>query len=157
MLEKISKETPEKLIRILYYSKAIVAGSTADVAREYAGILSTAQNNNSRVGITGALMVSGGRFAQILEGPAIAVRNTFEKIRLDPRHRYPTLLKVEPVPSRMFGAWAMALAGSSLGESVSLSAATSLDQAVANPTTASDSLIASLLNLVQTSETPNMA
>jgi hypothetical protein len=157
MLQKIAAESPGKLIRILYYSRANITGSTTDIASAYVGILATAQKNNSRVGITGALMVSGGRFAQILEGPAVAVRNTFERIKLDPRHRYPTILKVEPVEGRMFGAWAMGLAGTCPGESVPLSAAASLDHAVTNPTDASDTLIALLLNLVQTSETPIVA
>ncbi len=154
MLEKLATESPERLIRILYYSKAIIDGSAAEIAQQYTAILATARRRNSSVGITGALMVSNGRFAQTLEGPAAAVRSTYNRIKLDPRHRYPTILKVEPIESRMFGAWAMALAGSRPGDSTPLHNIASLDRAVANPTSSSDTLVALLLNLVQTSSTP---
>jgi hypothetical protein len=157
MVQKLATESPGRLIRVLYYSKANIKGSPTDLAREYAQILATAQRNNSRVGITGALLASGNRFAQVLEGPADAIYSTFERIKLDRRHRYTTLLKAEPAVGRVFGSWAMALAGLGPGEAVSLGADTSLRRAITDPARASDPLIALLLNLVQTSETPNIS
>jgi hypothetical protein len=156
MIQKLATDSPGQLIRVLYYSKAVVGGSTDQLAREYVDILAAARRNNGRLGITGALMVSGGRFAQVLEGPAGIIYSTFERIKLDTRHRYATVLKAEPVTHRVFGSWAMALAGAGPGQSMPLGASTSLDRAITDSAGASDPLIALLLSLVQSSETPAM-
>ena len=157
MIETLAAETPGQLVWMLYYSKSTIAGSAVDRVREYVSILDAARRNNPREDITGALMVSQGRFAQILEGPAARVWTRFERIRLDPRHRFTTVLKASPSSTRLFGAWSMGLASSSPGAMLPLTADTSLDRAIADPTRASDALTQTLLQLVQSSSTPGIA
>jgi hypothetical protein len=115
MLEELAAKSPNPLIWVLYYSKVNLAGSTEEIALEYASILAKARHKNSREGITGAVVVSQGRFAQTLEGLAAALHRRYERIKQDPRHRFVTMLKVAPATERIFGSWAMTLAGSASG------------------------------------------
>jgi len=71
-------------------------------------ILLASRRNNSRDDITGMLLFNGKRFLQALEGPDELVTATYDRIKLDPRHRAPVLLSSKPITERQFGAWAMA-------------------------------------------------
>ncbi|HEV7268665.1 MAG TPA: BLUF domain-containing protein [Falsiroseomonas sp.] len=71
-------------------------------------ILAAARRNNSRVGVTGALLYSDRRFAQVLEGPPEAVEEIFESIQCDPRHDQIAVLEVSSPDSRAFADWSMA-------------------------------------------------
>ncbi|MGH1591417.1 BLUF domain-containing protein [Methylobacterium phyllosphaerae] len=48
-------------------------------------IVETSQSRNAQLHITGALVASRNRFAQILEGPRAGVDELMESIRRDPR------------------------------------------------------------------------
>ena len=126
--------------KLLYCSRNTIGGTADQQAGEIRQILASARANNSRRGITGALLFSGQCFAQVLEGPLDAVEATFERIQRDSRHGDVSLLEAGFVPQRDFPEWSMAFAGApdvgALGEGSSGFANFSYDQAVETPTAA---------------------
>lgn len=72
-----------------------------------AAILIKARANNRRDGITGALLYRGDRFVQILEGTDTVVRQRFEIIAADPRHRSINVIRELQIPERQFPQWTM--------------------------------------------------
>ncbi len=75
---------------------------------ELGALFSQARSNNKGRGITGALVLSGDWFVQVLEGEESAVREVFALISRDPRHDHVALLETATVPGRVFSRWAMA-------------------------------------------------
>lgn len=73
--------------------------------------MASALKNNPSLGVTGALLYSGGFFCQVIEGPQEVLEELFEAIQLDERHGHVTVLHFEPIQGRSFGEWAMAFAG----------------------------------------------
>lgn len=71
-------------------------------------ILARARQANASRGVTGALLYTGGHFAQVLEGPGEALAATMAGIALDPRHECVRRLIDSPLPERRFAAWSMA-------------------------------------------------
>lgn len=76
--------------------------------QEIDDILSASRRNNRRDEISGLLLYNGHRFLQVLEGPEASVKGTFDRIKLDPRHRASVLLSAKTVIDRQFGHWDMA-------------------------------------------------
>ncbi len=72
-----------------------------------AEILATSDRNNRRDGLTGALLVSGGRFLQVLEGAQQDLNRMLAKLDHDARHRHMRVLTRTRVDDRMFGQWTM--------------------------------------------------
>lgn len=71
-------------------------------------IARVSEENNLKHDLTGALMVSGGIFFQILEGPKEAVEDLWGKLLKDPRHKEILLLRSEEgLQSRLFPGWRM--------------------------------------------------
>lgn len=91
------------LHRILYIStsKGLLAPESLE------DILRASRANNAAADVTGLLLVGGKRCLQVLEGPADAVRATFDRISKDPRHFAIVKLDERPIESRSFGQWAM--------------------------------------------------
>ena len=104
---------PDELFRVLYVSRNRIAGPLDRLTSEIAGILATSRINNARAGITGALIVNSGFFAQVLEGPREAVEQVFEAIQQDRRHSDVQVLLATPITVRAFPNWAMAYVGQS--------------------------------------------
>lgn len=100
----------ETLYRLAYYSLNALPGDR-DAAAEVQRILEASRRNNARARITGALLFTRGRFAQILEGEYRAVERVFETIQNDERHTGVVALQFEAVPARGFGPWSMAYVG----------------------------------------------
>ena len=98
--------------RLVYYSRNRVPERDMD-AGAIEAILAASRTNNSKVGVTGALMFNSGCFAQVLEGPREAVEDTFERIQQDERHGDVSLLAFGPVPDRAFETWSMSFVGGS--------------------------------------------
>lgn len=93
-----------ELQRIVYCSRA----ARPDLAlAALAEILAVSDRNNRRDGLTGVLLISQGRFFQVLEGAAQDLDRTMNRIRLDPRHHDVELVSRHPIKSRRFGQWAM--------------------------------------------------
>jgi Sensors of blue-light using FAD len=73
------------------------------------GLLFTAaRSNNKRQHISGALLIQGGWFAQVLEGDERAVRELFARIEADPRHEGIWVIQSGMTGLRRFSRWAMA-------------------------------------------------
>ncbi len=103
----------EPLQRLVYCSRSRLVSGDPALADEIRRILGSSQRNNSRVGVTGALMFNAGWFGQVLEGPARAVEATFERIQCDDRHGDVALLQFAGVEQRAFPNWSMAFVGRS--------------------------------------------
>lgn len=72
-----------------------------------AGILASARPNNTRDGITGALICREDIYLQLLEGPQHAVTAAFDRIKRDDRHMDPLVLISCDAEERIFPGWAM--------------------------------------------------
>ncbi len=72
-----------------------------------AGILLDARRCNKRDNITGALIVRGDLYLQLLEGPKRAVEDCYMRIRQDDRHANPLTLMRRSIKTRLFPDWAM--------------------------------------------------
>ncbi|MEM6482772.1 MAG: BLUF domain-containing protein [Pseudomonadota bacterium] len=71
------------------------------------GILLDARRNNLRDEVTGALIVRGDLFIQLLEGPRRAVADCYARIRGDDRHVSPRKLMDRTITTRLFPGWSM--------------------------------------------------
>lgn len=107
------------MISILYVSKSLIAARDTDAV--IADILVRSRKWNAEVGLTGALIFTGTRFAQLLEGDRASVHDILEKIRLDPRHTDMFVFDEWPIERRVFRNWSMAYTGLShyIGRAVS--------------------------------------
>jgi hypothetical protein len=102
----MSNAHAQQVFRLVYRSHSRIAD--ADRVSELGEIFTTARTNNKRLGVTGALVVTGDAFAQTLEGDEAVVRELYQRICADPRHDDVDLLEDETVGERTFGRWAMA-------------------------------------------------
>ena len=100
-----------KLYNLAYISKNTIKGNADEIKEQIRNILAAAHRNNPSVGVTGALLYSGGYFCQVIEGPEEVLENLFENIQMDGRHGDVTVLHFQPIEARGFSEWAMALAG----------------------------------------------
>ncbi len=86
------------LIHLLYVSAA-----RADLQkRDIADILTSACNNNPRLGVTGMLLFVNGTFLQVIEGPHMHMDALFRRISADPRHSTVQCLVREEISARHF-------------------------------------------------------
>lgn len=90
------------LVQLIYFSRPFGFDDLA-----LTGILASAARNNTRDGITGALICREDLFMQLLEGPADKVQAAFERIRHDDRHTEVKLVSQPEVAERLFPDWAM--------------------------------------------------
>ncbi len=96
---------------IAYFSKSTLNGTRENIVQGIESILKIARAKNTELGITGALLYSGGYFSQVIEGPLASLEDLFEVIQNDPRHSEIKVLHFNPVEGRYFSDWSMALAG----------------------------------------------
>jgi len=71
------------------------------------GILLDARRNNTRDGVTGALIARGDLYIQLLEGPQRKVEACYARIRHDDRHVDPRKLVHRTITTRLFPGWSM--------------------------------------------------
>jgi hypothetical protein len=93
------------LVCLVYASRATDLFSPSQLSEL---IRSSAERNAFR-DISGALLYCDGFFVQMLEGEEWVVRDCYEKIAGDPRHRDVLELVCLPITKRSFGGWAMSL------------------------------------------------
>ena len=86
------------LERIVYVSRAAPGIGSGEVY----GIIREAHARNAAAGISGALIFMHGRFAQVLEGTAPALRAVWGAILRDPRHADVALRARERALCRLF-------------------------------------------------------
>ncbi len=89
--------------RIIYLSSAIKLFSDEEINE----LLHQSRINNKKRNLTGLLLYSEGNFMQILEGNKDDIQNTFEKIKLDSRHKSIITIINEPLEKRSFSDWTM--------------------------------------------------
>jgi hypothetical protein len=95
---------------LLYVSRSTLAPD--DREAQVADIVAGAQVRNEPLQITGALVFTGERFAQYLEGPPAAIEELMTSIRRDTRHLEILELPIAPFSSRLFESWSLAYSGS---------------------------------------------
>jgi hypothetical protein len=100
-------QTPEAgdVFRLIYRSRNLIPPDTRKA--ELGALFSGARSNNKKQDITGALLVHGDWFAQVLEGAEEPVRALFTRIKQDGRHDKVSVIEEEPA-QRVFGRWSMA-------------------------------------------------
>jgi hypothetical protein len=76
-------------------------------------IVDTSRARNVDMDVTGALLFSGTRFVQFLEGPLESISSLQASIKRDARHRDIISLSVRVLRARQFGKWALAYNGES--------------------------------------------
>ena len=94
---------------LLYTSHNQVPPAALD--QELAKVLEVSLAHNQAKSITGALVSTPTRFAQVLEGPREAVMATMKRIEADPRHRDIVIVATEMIPQRSFARWSLAHIG----------------------------------------------
>ena len=94
--------------QLIYRSHIEFEASTLPFAEQVQSILEWSREYNPTVGITGALMVSDGYCAQVLEGPLDALRLLYGNIACDPRHSRVLLIQRRLIQHRTFANWSMA-------------------------------------------------
>ncbi len=137
------------LHRIIYVSRSLLRGDEDQVAVELRRILAVSRRNNASEGLTGALLLGHGSFAQVLEGPMGAVEHAFERIQDDPRHADLVVVEVGAVAARAFPDWSMAFAGAAAA-GVAPRVRAVLDQVAASShATAAESVLGLLDGLIR--------
>lgn len=98
---------PERgLVQLIYTSLSLIP--PRDQSEAVRQILIASITNNRRVDVTGLLVSTGEAFMQALEGPAASVRQTFDRVRMDPRHAQVEVKLLQPAERRLFKDWNMA-------------------------------------------------
>lgn len=97
---------------LLYVSKSLIPQDEAQ--RQIEKIIETARVRNAALGVTGVLIFTEARFAQVLEGPGEAIDAIMDRLRADPRHEQLTAVRDEPLERRRFPSWSMGYSGPSL-------------------------------------------
>jgi hypothetical protein len=105
MTEAAQAPEANGVFRLIYRSRNLIPPD--DRKTELGTLFSAARSNNKKQDITGALLVHGDWFAQVLEGSQEPVQSLFEQIRQDRRHDDVAVLESGPA-TRVFGRWAMA-------------------------------------------------
>jgi hypothetical protein len=93
------------VLSLLYVSVSLLARSAE--RQEVEELVRSAIDHNLRAGITGALVLADGRFAQVLEGPREGVAALMGRIAIDPRHTSVRVVSTSFVSERRFPNWGM--------------------------------------------------
>lgn len=96
----------------LYVSKSTTP--TEQAATTFENIVRNAQVKNAVLGITGALIVGGGHFGQIIEGPPEGLLTLRSVIMTDNRHTEVRTISDGKTEKRRFGGWSLAYSGASM-------------------------------------------
>jgi FAD-dependent sensor of blue light len=97
---------PGSTFRLMYRSRNKIPAEQRKA--ELGTLFSTARSNNKKQQITGALLIYGDWFAQVLEGAEAPVRALFATIEADPRHENISVIQSGTTGERLFSRWAMA-------------------------------------------------
>jgi len=116
------KQARKDLLRITYAS-TLTAADEVEAEKDLASIIATSLRNNPDRSITGMLYYdrSNRGVVQVLEGPALMVRQLLEEVIYnDRRHEGCVVLDEASAVSRMFPDWGMALVRSAAGRNAEL-------------------------------------
>ena len=98
-----------QLRSLLYVSRILIPIEDRPTEIDRFVAVSTARNRT--LNITGALIVTKSRFAQVLEGPDSAIEELMTSIRRDPRHGELAVVFDRAIAGRRFDGWSMAYSG----------------------------------------------
>lgn len=96
---------------VLYVSSSLL--SSDGQPEEIEKILAAARARNATLGVTGALVFTEARFAQILEGGEDSVAQIMASIKQDSRHKDVQIVEMSRIAERRFAGWTMAYSGPS--------------------------------------------
>lgn len=96
---------------LLYVSRR--SGAREDHEEDVARIVEVSTARNVELGITGALVGTPERYAQILEGAHESVETLMRSILADPRHTQIAVIETQELPEPTFARWTMAHVGPS--------------------------------------------
>jgi hypothetical protein len=99
---------PQLLSFWMYASSSRIAG---DIDAEIERIVAQSRRKNKRLEITGAMIRTGNRFAQYVEGPSAAIAALRDMVMADPRHHDIVTLEEGTLSERRFAGWSLAYAG----------------------------------------------
>lgn len=99
------------IVSVLFVSRSLLG--RAEYAREFDSIVATTMRNNDGLKLSGALVSTGGWFAQLIEGPEDSVDMMIARIAADPRHRDMRIVCRSCRRDRRLPAWRVAYAGPS--------------------------------------------
>jgi Sensors of blue-light using FAD len=100
------RANPDRAVfRLIYRSRDLIPLDTRKT--ELGALFSEARSNNKKQDITGALLVHGDWFAQVLEGSEEPIRTLFARIEQDGRHDNVSVIE-SGAAQRVFGRWSMA-------------------------------------------------
>lgn len=102
----------ECLRGILYISESCLSGQT--VVNDVAKLIDASRRKNAAMDITGALVFTGERFAQYIEGPVLAIASLLTCLECDERHRQMVVHFDHRYQERKFMGWSLAYHGPSL-------------------------------------------
>jgi gamma-glutamylcyclotransferase (GGCT)/AIG2-like uncharacterized protein YtfP len=91
----------------MYYVTYVSSAASLMHTEELHSLLEQSQKNNHRLGITGVLLYKEGNFIQLIEGEERTVRDLFEVIKQDVRHKNVIKLLDASIGSRIFPEWSM--------------------------------------------------
>ncbi|GGE36894.1 hypothetical protein GCM10011367_09110 [Marinicauda pacifica] len=94
---------------ILYVSQSLIRADRDDFRAAISKIMMESERNNRADDITGVLAYDRGRFLQYIEGPPGPMGALVDRLLGDPRHTNMTIRIDEPVETRLFPKWSMAL------------------------------------------------
>ncbi len=104
----IGNDRAAQLSRLLYTSTLVADAKGEQDSLTARKIAESSASRNKASGLTGSLLFVDGSFIQILEGPALQLESTFERICCDFRHSEVRLIDLMEVPGRLFSDWDMA-------------------------------------------------
>lgn len=91
------------MLQLAYTSNAAPNLTSDEVFK----IIETSARNNLGEGLTGFLVMSAGRFFQVVEGPQTAIDALFSRLSNDSRHSGIAILFRENISDRSFPKWQM--------------------------------------------------
>ncbi|WP_295798997.1 BLUF domain-containing protein [Mucilaginibacter sp.] len=91
----------------MYYIIYLSAGTNWFSQPELEELLAISAKNNMRDNITGLLLYAEGNFIQLLEGEEKAVKESYDRISQDERHKGITPIANGVIEHRIFPEWAM--------------------------------------------------
>jgi hypothetical protein len=98
---------PSRTLFRLFYRSRQTPEAAADLDYAVQQIIGAAIRRNREVGLSGLLLTIQGHFVQTLEGNIDAVRATYARISMDPRHYDLHIISQGLVEKRLFGEWNM--------------------------------------------------
>lgn len=110
MIDQQKAESPsaDVFYRILYSSKIPSSRSPDQVEKDIEAILRASRDWNVDTGITGVLVTNKRMYTQIIEGPALLVKDLIGHIACDKRHQDIRIISNHQSHKRIFNDWSMA-------------------------------------------------